>query len=116
MPYAPRKPCRHPGCPNLVEAGRYCQEHKGNERQGQKQYDERRPKTAARGYDSKRWRKLRQMVLNNEPLCRTCQEQGLLVPATEVDHIDGDVRNMSWDNLQPLCKSCHSRKTARERT
>ena len=54
------------------------------------------------------------MVLAEEPLCRECAKQGRTVPATEVDHIDGNVWNMSRENLQPLCLECHSRKTARE--
>ena len=28
MPYKPKVPCRHPGCPELVESGRlYCEKH-----------------------------------------------------------------------------------------
>jgi 5-methylcytosine-specific restriction protein A len=54
------------------------------------------------------------IVLTREPLCRACKLRGKLVPATDVDHIDGDVRNMADENLQPLCHSCHSEKTARE--
>ena len=36
--------------------------------------------------------------------------------ATEVDHIQPLSRGggHEWDNLQALCKSCHSKKTARE--
>ena len=58
------------------------------------------------------WQKLRANVLAGEPLCRHCTARGLVVPATDVDHIDGDPGNNSAANLQPLCHECHSRKTA----
>jgi 5-methylcytosine-specific restriction protein A len=60
------------------------------------------------------WRKLRAAQLAREPLCRTCANRGRLTAATEVDHINGDTANNAGDNLQSLCKPCHSRKTARE--
>ncbi|MGY0504281.1 HNH endonuclease signature motif containing protein [Luteimonas sp. e5] len=58
---------------------------------------------------SKAWRTIRKAVLTMEPLCRHCGEA-----ATDVDHIDGDTFNNHLTNLMPLCKSCHSRKTAQE--
>lgn len=27
MPKSPKRPCRHPGCPNLCESGTYCPVH-----------------------------------------------------------------------------------------
>lgn len=57
------------------------------------------------------WRRLRAQVLADEPLCRRCAEQGRLVPATDVDHIDSDSGNNQRENLQSLCHSCHSIKT-----
>lgn len=63
--------------------------------------------------NSTAWRKLRASVLAGEPLCRDCNARGLLVEATDVDHISGPSDN-SPENLQPLCHSCHSRKTARD--
>lgn len=57
------------------------------------------------------WRRLRAAVLAERPLCALCQRQGRVVPATEVDHVDNDPANNDRDNLQSLCKPCHSRKT-----
>jgi len=73
-----------------------------------------RPSAHRRGYD-RTWQRLRDLVLSDEPLCRTCAARGLLTPATMVDHItplnDGGAR-LDRSNLQPLCDSCHAQKTA----
>ena len=63
---------------------------------------------------SKQWRAIRQMVLDREPLCRYCKARGIVTPATEVDHIHRDTSDNRLEALQPLCKSCHSEKTAAE--
>ena len=55
---------------------------------------------------------MRASVLNGEPLCRHCAARGIVTEATDVDHISGDPGDNSSENLQPLCHSCHSRKTA----
>ena len=55
------------------------------------------------------------MVLAEEPLCRECREHGKVTPAKQVHHIDGDSRNNVRENLEPLCASCHSRRTGKER-
>jgi 5-methylcytosine-specific restriction protein A len=51
------------------------------------------------------------MVLREEPMCRSCGGA-----ASQVDHIIPLSRGGTNDraNLQPLCHSCHSRKTAIE--
>lgn len=56
--------------------------------------------------------------MKRHPLCRLCEEQGKVTPATVVDHIiphKGD-QALFWDttNWQSLCKTCHDTKTARE--
>lgn len=83
------------------------------EAQRKAEVDRRRGSAASRGYNAT-WRRLRLVVLREEPLCRFHAERGETVAATEVDHIDGDARNNDRDNLRPLCKPCHSERTARD--
>lgn len=77
-----------------------------------KTYDAKRPSASRRGYD-RTWRQLRNLVLQEVPLCQT---RGCAALATEVDHIVPLARGGTHDreNLQALCKPCHSSKTARE--
>lgn len=63
-------------------------------------------------YGSPRWRRLREYVLGQQPLCVMCKARGIVRSAVVVDHIkvhDGDVE-LFYDvgNLQGLCSSCHS--------
>ena len=108
MPKHPKRPCRYPGCPNLCESGTYCPGHSAESP------DRLRGSATERGYDAK-WRRARKRFLRSHPLCANCLSQGVLTPATVVDHIvphRGDHR-LFWDeqNWQPLCKACHDRKT-----
>ena len=104
MPRFPKRPCRHPGCPNLSD-GVYCEEHRALYA---------RDSATQRGYDG-RWRKARERFLRAHPLCVVCQREGRLTPATVVDHIVPHRGNQQlfWDeaNWQPLCKSHHDQKT-----
>ena len=72
---------------------------------------------AHRFYDSTRWRNLRDMVIARHPLCEQCKSKGLTTIATQVDHIlpiEEGGNPTDWTNLQPLCASCHSKKTRQE--
>lgn len=115
MPLKAKKPCKHPGCPNLCVDG-YCDEHRP--KRYNPEYEARRGSAAARGYTS-RWRKASKAFLRAHPICLKCfNSTGEIVPATEVDHIvphKGD-QKLFWDtdNWQALCHNCHSAKTARE--
>lgn len=70
---------------------------------------------AKAAYRGRRWERTRRLVLERDGWrCQGCGRSGWL----EVDHIrplsrGGD--HFDLGNLQALCKSCHSRKTARER-
>lgn len=110
MPYKPRRPCKHPNCPELVPYGQaYCDTHKPLH-----PTTEQRPSANSRGY-TKRWQKASKQYLQVHPLCVRCLAAGRLRTATVVDHITphrGD-QTLFWDknNWQALCKPCHDRKT-----
>lgn len=106
---APR-PCARPGCPELVTDDPRCPTHRRARRRRQ---DDRRGSSTARGYGS-RWQRIRKSLLARYPLCVMCQAEGRVEAATEVDHIDGNSRNNDRENLRPLCKPCHSRRTIRD--
>ena len=108
MPFQPKKPCCALGCHTLTTA-RYCEKHVGKAQEK----DRGRLSSTKRGYGY-RWQKIRAAVLAEEPLCRFHHEKGEVVAATEVDHIDGNSRNNARSNLRPLCKPCHSARTARD--
>lgn len=118
MPYKPGRPCSQPGCPKIIRgtSSIYCKEHGQEE---QRRVDRARGTAAQRGYNS-RWRKIRRMVLARQPVCQDPfgihKKFGEVVASNEVDHIiplsKGGTNR--FDNLQGLCKSCHSTKTARE--
>ena len=74
-----------------------------------------RETATVRGYGYA-WQKARLGFLKSHPVCAACEKQGRVTAASVVDHITphkGD-QTLFWDhdNWQPLCKSCHSRKTA----
>jgi len=103
MPYKSKRPCGYPGCPNLVEAGvTYCPVHKPVRKNASAYYD-------------RRWQKVRAAYLAKHPLCADCQIARRLTPATDVHHIvkPSDGGSDRDENLMGLCKSCHSRRTAK---
>ena len=66
-------------------------------------------------YKLARWRKLRQILLSENPICKKCG----IRPANEVDHIRprdplADDDPYDTNNLQCLCHQCHSAKTMQE--
>ncbi len=97
------KPCRYPACPSYAASGGFCTDHAKNatpqHRQKQKDF-----------YAATSWRSIRARVLAERPVCEICGEAW----ATEVHHrvkkTDGGTEED--DNLQALCKPCHSRLTA----
>ena len=68
-------------------------------------------------YQSPRWRRLRALILQREPLCRECKKQSRITEAKVMDHIVSirlGGERLNEDNLQPLCHSCHNSKSGKE--
>jgi 5-methylcytosine-specific restriction protein A len=107
VPNAPPKPCDV--CGTLVRDGtRRCVAHKPKpwvrtERQVKR--------TAGRALQRQR-----EQLFRVEPLCRQCAREGRTALATIRDHIQPLAEGGGDDdaNIQPLCRSCSDRKTARE--
>ena len=98
------KACAMPQCPAITE-NKYCDKHK------QGKY-KRNKTTNEAGYGIT-WQRLRKIILLDNPLCETCKSKNIIKPATEVHHVirlsAGGTNER--DNLQCLCKPCHSRIT-----
>lgn len=102
MAKAATRVCAVPGCPTITTSSK-CDVH-----------HTRKPNrsdipAAQRGYDA-RWQKIRRRYLAQHPRCIDCG-----IKATLVDHIvplqAGGTHSDA--NLQPMCASCHARKTVR---
>jgi 5-methylcytosine-specific restriction protein A len=100
--------CAAPGCGVLVPSGR-CAAHRVEREHARPAY------AVDRWYRTVRWRRLRNIILREQPFCLACLIAGRKVLTVDVDHIRphrGDPV-LFWDltNLQGLCKSCHTAKT-----
>jgi len=112
MPYKPKHPCSHPGCPLLTDS-RYCEEHK---KLTDRQYDKYKRDPIHRKRYGRVWKQIRDRYIAAHPLCEECYKKNRLSSAEEVHHILPLSKGGTHDddNLMSLCKSCHSRITARE--
>ena len=112
-PQRAKRPCLVGSCKEYASNGGYCDKHQYKI----KKKDRERGTAHQRGYGAE-WNKQRDQFLNENPLCADCGKRGYIVPATVVDHIIPHKGNdvLFWDqtNWQPLCESCHNRKTATE--
>ena len=110
MASKPLRTCNTPGCAELTRDS-YCPEHKRV-----KQYQQYKDRPAHHAlYNTTRWRRVRLLYLSGNPLCVKCKQDGVITPATVVDHVidhKGDLM-IFWDvtNWQSLCERCHNKKT-----
>ena len=112
-PQRAKRPCKVSSCKDFAVTGGYCEQHQDRIRKK----DRERGTAHQRGYDAE-WEKARTKYLDEHPLCADHKRRGYIEAATVVDHIiphKGD-KVLFWDqkNWQPLCESCHNRKTATE--
>jgi 5-methylcytosine-specific restriction protein A len=62
-------------------------------------------------YNTRRWKRLRRLKLQNNPICEKCWERGRVTPTEEIHHIVPFAQDMElaydYDNLIALCIECH---------
>lgn len=109
MPISPPKPCNHPGCGVLVRDGTgRCPKHK-------REAWAKAP-TAAKRVTGRRLQTMRERLFAENPLCVECERNGLVMLATQRDHViplaEGGTDDD--DNVQGLCKPCHDAKSRQE--
>ena len=119
MPTAAKRVCNHPGCGRTCDGNR-CEKHLGmsaEKKAKRAAYDKARGSFYDRGYSSRgQWGRLRLMILRRDPLCKLRILCDGTEPSTQVDHIIPRLKggDDSLENLQGVCASCHSHKTATE--
>ena len=92
--------------------------HLPTPREARDAYDRFRGSPPSRGYD-RAWRRLRDQVLREEPLCRACLAAGRVTEAVMVHHVEPvaarpDLR-LTRSNLGPLCDPHHAAEHAGDR-
>ena len=98
----PIRLCNVKGCPNPVHYRGRCAEH-----------SRERARIHARGsaqniYQSKRWKITKRHVLAEQPQCADCPR--LAVDVHHIVPLDDGGAPFARQNLQGLCKSCHSKR------
>lgn len=108
------KVCKKNGCMRTALDGKdYCGRH--TDLEGKRRVFTQRGKSGKyhKLYESALWRRTSKEFLKKYPVCFICGK-----PARIADHIVPHRGNIELfydeSNLQPMCWSCHSRKTFRE--
>ena len=114
MPYKPKTPCQHPGCPELVAPGtRYCAKHLPL-------HPEVTRSASGRGYGS-RWQRESKRYLESHPLCVQCmKETPLATPrrrwSITSSHTVGTRRSSGTGATGKLCANAVMTARQAERT
>ena len=107
MPRKPKRPCSHPGCPNLTDR-QYCTLHEKEERDRYNKYE--RDPDINKKY-GRAWQRIRTRYAAANPLCEQCLKEGRIRSVEEVHHIVPLSRGGTHasSNLMSLCQACHNR-------
>ena len=106
MPHRAPRPCRQPGCAELVtDRDGLCEAHRSDRH---KQYNKEKRPEYHRLYGTKRWRDLRMSQLMRHPFC----ECGRIAMIAHHKMPHGGDAALFYDpsNLQSVCFSCHERE------
>jgi 5-methylcytosine-specific restriction protein A len=107
MPSVPKKQCNHSGCKHLQP----CPIHPKKAWTRDKEPDRMRGRQLQRE---------RELLFAEQPLCVLCLKRGITRAATIRDHIvplaewQGPGSPEDASNIQAVCSSCHTEKTAKE--
>jgi 5-methylcytosine-specific restriction protein A len=110
MSTAPLAYCAMHGCPQKAASRGFCLSH------ANQQLEQTRPNIELRKlYRTARWRRLRDIVLFEEPVCVECLAEGFRIASHDVHHLEKATLHNFWDrnNLQALCVRHHSMHTKR---
>lgn len=110
MPKMPPRPCTNPRCRAYAVKGGKCETHQ------KIPWDHGNKSRHERGYDYK-WVVLRKRILKRDGhLCQDCKRNGRISLAQMVDHIINKASGGTDDddNLEAICRRCHSEKTQLE--
>jgi len=124
-----KRPCKYPGCRELLPRNGYCEEHASWQHNARKDYDAgTRASTpalaaAAKFRSSRAWKRARRAKLSENPLCEDPHgdhaRRNDTATAREVHHIQGLATHpelaLSWANLMSLCAKCHAKIEAEVR-
>ena len=104
----PNRPCLRPLCSKAAQKGGYCPEHTVVREPFRR---DRSLTPTKRGY-GERWRRMRKMVLERDPMCKVCRVK----PSTQADHITPKSQGGrdAMENLRGICEPCHRAKSSRE--
>ena len=86
-----------------------------------------RHKERQKVYQSKRWKELREYMVQKYPLCQDCLKEGRLTPTEEIHHLkspfakglteeEKERRAYDPENLVALCRQCHIKRHHPEET